>query len=288
MNDTRAARVKPDPGCPYENLFIYYLKGRVGPGAPALEGLIGNWEEEETTFLFFSTPAAEQVQRLLAAQPQLQLVDHYEMRYDQWQGDTLEPFAVGRFRISPPWRPAPAGGRDGSADLELVLDPGLVFGTGTHPTTHDCLAALETAWDRRPPRDVLDLGTGTGLLAIAAARLGARRVLAVDLNLLAVRTAAHNITLNRLEGRVLAVQARAEDFVHVPADVVIANIHFDVMRHLIEAPAFLEGRDFILSGLLRSEARHVETRLLQAGARIHRVWAHEGTWYTFYGRTAVN
>ncbi len=288
MSDARAPRVEPDVRCPYEDLFIYYLQGRVGPGAPALEGLIGNWEEEETTFLFFSAPAGEQVQRLLAAQPHLQLVDHYEMRYDQWQGDTLEPFAVGRFRISPPWKQASAAAANGSADLDLVLDPGLVFGTGTHPTTHDCLAALETIWDREAPRDVLDLGTGTGLLAIAAARLGARRVLALDLNLLAVHTAARNIALNRLERQVLAVQARAEDFIHVPADLVIANIHFDVMRHLIEAPAFLAGRDFIFSGLLRSEARHVETRLLQAGARIHRVWAHEGTWYTFCGRTAAN
>lgn len=282
MNSTSAESAEQHP-CPYEDLFIYYLQGRVRAGGPALVGLIGNWEEEDTTFLFFSAPAREQVNRLLAVQPQLTLVDHYEMSYDQWQGDALKPFDVGRFRISPPWQPAPPENDQGASRLPLMLDPGVVFGAGTHPTTHDCLAALEMACAGGAPQNVLDLGTGTGLLALAAALLGARRVLAVDLNLLAVKTARRNIALNGLAKRVMAVQGRAEDFIAIPADLVIANIHFDVMQTLIDAPAFPGGRRFILSGLLRSESRHVETRLLQAGAKIRRRWAHEGTWYTFYG-----
>jgi ribosomal protein L11 methyltransferase len=286
MNNASAESVKAYP-CPYDDLFIYYLQGRIRAGGPALEGLIGNWEEEDTTFLFFSAPAREQVGRLLAVQPQLTLVDHYEMSYDQWQGDTLKPFDIGRFRISPPWQPAAPENDRQASKLPLILDPGVVFGTGTHPTTHDCLAALELACAEAAPRDVLDLGTGTGLLALAAALLGARPVLAVDLNLLAVRTAHRNVALNGLENQVMAVQGRAEDFIDMPADLVIANIHFDVMQVLIDTPAFPGGRRFILSGLLRSEARHVETRLLQTGARIHRKWAHEGTWYTFYGHAAA-
>lgn len=285
MNSLDAASVKRNP-CPYDDLFIYYLQGRIQPGGPALQGLIGNWEEDDTTFLFFSAPSRDQVDRLLSAQSQLTLVDHYEMSYDQWQGDAFESFDIGRFRISPPWQSEVQSEDRKAPPLTLILDPGVVFGTGTHPTTHDCMAALELACDQGPLQDVLDLGTGTGLLAIAAARLGARRVLAVDLNLLAVRTAARNIVLNNLENRVMAVQAKAQDCIHMQSDLIIANIHFDVMQTLISAPAFLERRRFILSGLLRSEARHVETRLLQAGARIHRTWAHEGTWYTFYGQTA--
>ena len=274
--------------CPYKDLFIYYLQGRITPGGPAFEGLIGNWEEQDTSFLFFSVPALEQVERLLTAQPQLALVDHFQMSYDQWQGDLFEPLQVGRFRVSPPWAPrVPADTVGTGTMLPLMLDPGVVFGTGTHPTTRDCLAALELAWDRLPAKTVLDLGTGSGLLAIAAALLGARRVLAIDINLLAVRTAARNILLNNLQNRIVAVQGKAEDFIHQSADMIIANIHFEIMEALIGSRAFSNGQRFILSGLLRTEAKQVETRLHQTGARILRQWSHEGTWHTFYGQTTV-
>ncbi len=89
----------------------------------------------------------------------------------------------------------------------------MVFGTGTHATTRDCLEALELAFNSHHIESVLDLGTGTGLLALAAARLGCKYILAVDINLLAARTTQRNIRLNQLDDKILAVQGRAEDFV---------------------------------------------------------------------------
>ena len=82
--------------------------------------------------------------------------------------------------------------------LSILLDPGLVFGTGTHPTTRDCLDALELAAGSKKFNTVLDLGTGTGLLALAAAKLGSKGVVAADLNLLAAKTAERNVKLNHL------------------------------------------------------------------------------------------
>ena len=165
-----------------------------------------------------------------------------------------------------------------------MLDPGLVFGTGTHPTTRDCLEALETAACSKQIKTVLDLGTGTGLLSLVAARLGSKRVVAVDLNLLAARTAARNVQLNQLEDRVVIVQAKAEDVIAYPADLLIANIHYDVMRRLISAKGFLDKKRFILSGLLRSEAKDVADRLARYPVKILEHWAREGIWHTFYGK----
>lgn len=175
---------------------------------------------------------------------------------------------------------------DGLADkLHIVLDPGLVFGTGTHPTTRDCLEALELAGLSIHFQTVLDLGTGTGLLALAAARLGAERTVGVDLNLLAARTAARNVRLNQLEKRVVIAQGRAEDMIAYPADLVIANIHYDVMRRLIGTGGFLAKKHFILSGLMRSEAKDIAAGLARHPVKILRQWTHDGIWHTFYGKT---
>ncbi len=170
--------------------------------------------------------------------------------------------------------------------LSILLDPGLVFGTGTHPTTRDCLDALELAAGSKKFNTVLDLGTGTGLLALAAAKLGSKGVVAVDLNLLAAKTAERNVRLNHLQNRVVTVQGRAEDIIAYPADLVIANIHYDVMHQIVNERSFFTKKRFILSGLLRSEARNIANILAKHPVTILKQWTHEGIWHTFYGRNA--
>ncbi len=268
---------------PGRDLFIYYLKGRLKADSAMFQNnFIGNWEEENDSFLFFSSPASRQIQNLLDRQRQLSYVDNYQMSYDQWLGEVFTTFEHGKFRITPPWEAVEC--RVGAGKIGILLDPGLVFGTGTHPTTRDCLEALETAVRSGELKTVLDLGTGTGLLALAAARLGGKRIVAVDLNLLAARTAAKNVRLNHLENRVVIVQGKAEDIIAYPADLVIANIHFDVMRHLINAESFLEKKRFILSGLLRSEAKYIADSLSRHPVKILKQWTHDGIWHTFYGK----
>jgi ribosomal protein L11 methyltransferase len=242
---------------------------------------LGNWQEEDDSFLFFSSPASRQIQNLLYHQRQLSYVDSYEMSYDQWLGEVFDTFDHGKFRITPIWESIESG----HEKIEILLDPGLVFGTGTHPTTRDCLEALEVATCSKKFKTVLDLGTGTGLLSLAAARLGSRRVVAVDLNLLAARTAVRNVKLNQLQDRVVVIQGNAEDVIAYPADLLIANIHYDVMRHLLNTQGFLEKKKFILSGLLRSEAKNIADRLARHPVKILKQWTRDGIWHTFYGKT---
>jgi ribosomal protein L11 methyltransferase len=277
---------------PYDDLFIYYLEGRVPePALASLPTYIGTWEEEDSSFVFFSTAADAAIDRVLQSQPSLTLIDRYQMRYEDWQGGRVTAFRSGRFHVQPPWESTDAqrpAGPKRIDEIALILDPGVVFGTGTHPTTRDCLAALETLYRNTTIETVLDLGTGTGILAIAAACLGSPHVLAVDFNRLAVQTARHNIRLNHVNDRVLPVHGRAEQLVASPADLVVANIHFDVMQWLLQHRGFWEKRYWILSGLLRSQAREVENLLGDRNGRIVKRWTHDHIWYTYLGTNAMD
>ncbi|KJS31849.1 MAG: hypothetical protein VR64_09955 [Desulfatitalea sp. BRH_c12] len=269
---------------PYKELYIYYLKGRIaGPAFAGGEAYIGNWEEAEDSFLFFKQPADAQISALLQGQPHLSLQDNYQMSYEEWQGHAVAPFGVGRLQVVPPWHPDAAVLDENG----ILLDPGVVFGTGSHPTTHDCLTAMHHAFDAGPVRDVLDLGTGTGLLALAAVRLGAQRVLAFDLNRLAVETTRRNVALNAMAGHVLVVQGNAANFMDIAADLMVSNIHFEVMRHLVSAQGFIRQKQFVLSGLLRTQARDIEYQLHRLPVDIVHKWERDGTWFTFYGRSRV-
>lgn len=274
----------PDRSCPYDQLYIYYVSGRAKTDPSAMgDAFIGNWIEDEFSFLFFSHPADEHVDRLLSEQAGLELVDHYTMAYEDWLGEKFEPFHIGRFTISPPWDPADSFFLPSFGAFHILLDPGVVFGTGTHPTTRDCLELLETAVKTRKVERVLDLGCGTGLLALAAAKLRCRKILAVDFNDLAVKTTLRNIRLNHMEETILAAQGMAEDMTAIPADLLIANIHFEVMEKIILSPGFLTKKQFILSGLLKSQAEKVKDMLAALPVTIREERDQNGVWHTFYG-----
>lgn len=217
------------------------------------------------------------VNALLKKREDLAFIDEYHLPYEQWQGGVLEPVRIDPFLIVPPWveaEPRPA-------DIKIILDPGVVFGTGLHPTTKDCLKAMVTLQERQIPiGKVLDLGTGTGILAMAAAFLGAGEVTAVDLNPLSVKTAKRNVLLNHLEGVIKVVEGEAQGFVDQSADLVIANIHHKVIQDLFETDGFLQKRRFIISGLMRSQVRDVKSQTQKCGLEVIREWDHEMTWYT--------
>jgi ribosomal protein L11 methyltransferase len=264
---------------PCSDLFIYYLEGSLQDDPADQPHFIGNWQEDGFSFLFFSQPAPDSVQYLIHESPSLRLIDHYRMSYQDWIGDKIEPFCTDRFFISPPWDNSPPP----AIKIPIRLDPGVVFGTGTHSTTRDCLEAVERIFDSEQIHTAVDLGTGTGILALAASRMGCMQTLAVDLNRLAVRTAERNIRLNKMADTVLAVQGRADDFVDCPADLLIANIHYDVMKRLVGSEGFLAKKVFVLSGLLRSEAADIEYRLSQLPVHIMKRWVRDGIWHTYWG-----
>lgn len=143
---------------------------------------------------------------------------------DAWK-QHFHPLRVGRVIVKPTWRSWAAA----ADEVVVELDPGMAFGTGLHPTTRLVLRALQ---ERAGPRkQVLDLGTGSGILAIAAAKLGAT-VTAVDISEVAVRVAAGNIEVNGLSGRIQVMQGSIEVVGGQGFDLVLANIIASVLIDL--------------------------------------------------------
>ena len=206
--------------CPYTDLYIYRIEGRwdsrAAIGGPSF---LGHWQEEGSSFLFFATPADAEVRMILSRQPQLSLLDSCHMPYDQWQGAVFTAESIGRFCIVPAWEnPEATDSADDPRSASCWI-PGSSSGRAIIPRPATVCRPW-TSWRRQGPAGtVLDLGTGTGILALAAARLGSPRVLAVDLTLLAARTAARNVRLNQLADRILVVQGRAEEAIDCPADL---------------------------------------------------------------------
>jgi len=263
---------------PYGDLYIYLIKGLVPREEEAALGqsFLGNWVEEDTCFLFFGAPSEAIVAELLKRHSDLKLLENYHFSYEEWQDAFSEPLRIDRFLVVPPWVDAVAG----SGETKILLDPGLVFGTGLHASTRDSLKALNYVHSRFEVKKVLDLGTGTGVLALASALLGAEHVLAVDLNPLCVKTAERNVQLNHLERRVEVKEGRAEDFAELEANLVLANIHWDVLKTLIAKEGFRRNPWIVFSGLMRSHARDLESDLARYGLRIVKAWEDEATWYT--------
>ncbi|MCL5111027.1 MAG: 50S ribosomal protein L11 methyltransferase [Chloroflexi bacterium] len=166
-----------------------------------------------------------------------------------------------RLVIKPSWReyePKPG-------DAIVELDPGMAFGTGLHPTTRLCLQALEDLVV--PGQSVLDLGTGSGILAIAAARLGARSVLALDTDPVAVDAATANVAANGLSQTVTVAAGtlpQAEPQIHY--DLVVANIIARVIVELAPAlaAALRPGGTLIASGVLAERGSEVAAALARA------------------------
>jgi len=170
---------------------------------------------------------------------------------EEWKKG-LAPFAVGRVFVRPSW--IEAGPPPGA--IEVVLDPGMAFGTGTHPTTALCLSAIDELLLRAPGAAVLDVGTGSGLLAIAASKLGSRRVAAVDVDPVAVRVAAENAARN---GVTLDLGESPLREVSGAFGLVVANILANVLVELApDLVARLEpGGELVLAGLLVSQEEEV-------------------------------
>ncbi|MDE2750794.1 MAG: 50S ribosomal protein L11 methyltransferase [Chloroflexota bacterium] len=176
-----------------------------------------------------------------------------------------QPLRVGqRLLIRPLWIDvAPAPG-----EIEIALDPGMAFGTGTHPTTQLCLEALERLID--PAQDLLDLGSGSGILSIAAAKLGARNVLALDIDPIAVEATAGNARANGVEDKIIAGQGSLETVLHSARrfDVIVVNILARVILQLTTeglGEILRPGGLAIFSGIIDEQLDEVETALSRSG-----------------------
>lgn len=191
-----------------------------------------------------------------------------------WE-ENLSPVRIGPYVVTPT-SVDPSGMADG--DIPIQIDPEMSFGTGHHATTRLALQLVEEAVN--PGDRVLDVGTGTGILAIAACKRGAARVTAVDTNPDAVRNARENARKNTVADCVAIEEGSTEVFPEIEFDVVAANITRRILIDLLPDLAnhlSPEGA-LVLSGILRSDRDRIRNEVTQLGLRIEREASEDGWW----------
>ncbi|MED3890954.1 50S ribosomal protein L11 methyltransferase [Peribacillus frigoritolerans] len=167
-----------------------------------------------------------------------------------------------RFTIVPTWEDYTPVSSD---ELIIELDPGMAFGTGTHPTTVMCIQALERTVT--PGDLVVDVGTGSGVLSIAAALLDAKRIQSLDLDEVAVQSAKQNVEINNVQDKVSVSQGNLLDGVNEQADIVVANILAEVIMRFTDdvAKVVKPGGYFIASGIIQTKKQDVKEAIIASG-----------------------
>jgi len=222
-----------------------------------------------------------------------------ELQEEDWANawkDHYKPFRIGRrLWIQPSWLDTPPEPVEGGLrqaqppslpehfetgeidrrqpnDIVLTLDPGMAFGTGLHPTTQMCLQFLEELVE--PGMRVLDVGTGSGILAIAAARLGATAVYAIDNDPIAIRTTEENVALNGVGQQVTAAVGELAAVSEKDWDIVVVNILAPVIQALLAEYDLLDhvrpGGWLLLSGIIDQQAEGVEASVTAVSGRMAR------------------
>ena len=223
--------------------------------------------------------AVDLISRLCSLPP----LEERVMEEGEWMESWKSHFSVlhmGRIVICPSWLEYEAK----AGEVVIGMDPGMAFGTGHHPTTRMCLTELERLVT--PGIRVLDVGTGSGILTIAAARLGAAHVLALDIDPVAIKAARANVKANGLQ-RVVKVQRRAlspEDSDGSGFELVVANLYTKVILDIaprLMAQLVSQG-NIIVSGIMADRVPEVERHLEAAGCTLLRM-ARDGDWSVLVG-----
>src|SRR5215211_6236530 len=172
-----------------------------------------------------------------------------------------KPILIGqRIAVVPAWMDSPDPNR-----IAIKIDPGMAFGTGTHPTTQLCLELMEKEFDNQHPSHVIDVGCGSGILSIAAIKLGANKVLGVDIDEGSVKNSRENADTNQVGDEfILGIGSVDEikngQFAFRKASLVVANILAPVIVRLFDASLadlIEDNGAIVLSGILQEQAQNV-------------------------------
>jgi ribosomal protein L11 methyltransferase len=260
---------------PETNLFIYEIKRDLPELLPHTpNSLIGVWNEEDFSYVFFSEPE-DQYMAKLCSSFNLAVSCRHEMKYKDWQEglpDTGLNISGVTFVSADP-------GPD-LDDKPILLDPSVVFGDGNHPTTQTCVEFLVEMLRTGRIKSVLDLGSGSGILALTAAKLGSTRIVAVDKNRLAVQATRRNVSQNGFEEIIETREGEARIFLNDQYDLILANLPFSVLRDIVVLKETSLNKIWIVSGINTDQAVILKTLFVEQGFVITRERT-TSPWVTF-------
>lgn len=191
---------------------------------------------------------------------ELQQIDEEDWA-ESWK-EYFWPQKIGKqIVVKPTWREY----KQNNGEIVIEIDPGMAFGTGTHPSTSLCVEMLEKYLN--PDDSILDVGTGSGILLLAAARLGAKNLSGIDIDEVAVKIAAQNLIINGIEAdRFNITTGKISAITKGRFDLIIANILTDVIIEIIlDVKRLLKDNGFFICSGIVEENKEIITRKLQSG-----------------------
>lgn len=255
-------------------IYVYEIEGNIRNHlvrTPA--SFVGLWNEDDISYLFFSEIRDDYVNKCLNRADCLLKAKHHTL-YSEWQ-DAMPAagISIGDLLILPDDHPSPPSSA-------LLIDPSVVFGDGSHPTTAACLSFMLDLIPAMPVKSMLDLGTGTGILSIAAAALGVPRIVAVDQNFLAVQTAARNVGINDFGSNVDVQEGDARTFVDDAYDLAVANLPFEVLEFIAELDGVGNTGHWVISGISDSQGEIIEKLFSRKGFQ-RKMFRKDYPWVSF-------
>ncbi|MDX9714532.1 MAG: 50S ribosomal protein L11 methyltransferase [Dissulfurispiraceae bacterium] len=197
---------------------------------------------------------------------------------EEWK-KSFFPINIGKkLVITPPWLKRDQGNR-----IEVIVDPAMAFGTGHHETTARCLQLIENLSECLQMSSFLDLGTGTGILSIAASKLGCKRVVAVDNDTAAIEAAEKNIANNKLDN--IALITGTIDNTSGEFELIAANIISETLILMAEKiiQRLSPGGSLILSGMISGQEDDVLTKYINSALKLSEIF-YDGKWATLLMR----
>ncbi len=250
--------LKP-PYTRYDQLHVYNFD-RTDLGEITDPDLIGTWIEDDTAILFFHKEKQGLIDAI-CARTQAKILYQANLNYQDWEaGLDITTFTVPPLTVAPLWEAAQLPD-DGT--ISIRLDPSVIFGSGFHPTTRLCLQVITDLLSSHPQeiQSMVDLGTGTGLLSLGAAKLGVQDVRAYDNNPFACAVASKNRVLNDCQEQIRIQEADLRGALpDTGVDLVVANLYKGLLLNFFENPDFWKAKYYIISGFIPS----MEEELLAA------------------------
>lgn len=251
--------LKP-PYTRYNQLYVYNFD-RIDLGIIDDPDLIGTWIEDDTAILFFHQEKKSLVKDI-CRRSGAEIIYEANLDYQDWEaGLDITTFSVPPLVVAPLWEADLLN--DNGEEITIQLDPSVIFGSGFHPTTRLCLETISDLLCSSPGEitSMVDLGTGTGLLSLGAAKLGVRTIRSYDNNPFACSVAEKNVGLNNCEEQIKVMDVDLRGALpDTGVDLVVANLYKGLLLHFFENPDFWNARYYIISGFIPS----MEEELLAA------------------------
>lgn len=254
-----AIMLKP-PYTHYDQLHVYNFD-KIDIGQIDDPDLIGTWIEDDTAILFFHKEKQTLVKEI-CHQSGAKIIYEANLNYQDWEaGLDITTFSVPPLLVVPLWEADKL--TENVEEIPIKLDPSVIFGSGFHPTTRLCLQTISDIMGSNPDsiKSMVDLGTGTGLLSLGAAKLGVQQIRSYDNNPFACSVAEKNVGLNNCEDQITVLEADLRGALpdtHV--DLLVANLYKGLLLDFFENPNFWNAKFYIISGFIPS----MEEELLAA------------------------